>query len=119
MRLIGNPPDGVASLRQSARVWSRMSLTSAGGLKEEPSPPFRLIDPSLDQAGAGHISVLVANSVCLTQMRRELLVVVTQFGEHIHGCDEICVVVQDALQAGDVANRAQSRAAYLANAFRN
>src|ERR1700758_2798254 len=41
-----------------------MSLTSAGGLKKEPGAPFRPLDPSLDQAGGGHISVLVANSVC-------------------------------------------------------
>src|SRR5262245_34710557 len=113
MRLIGGPPDGVASLRQSARVRAKMRSAAAGRLKEEPGAPFRLIDPSLDQAGAGHISVLVANSVCLTQMGRELLVVVTQFSEHIHGGNEICVVIQHALQAGDLTNRAQCRAAYL------
>src|SRR5258707_3888466 len=37
----------------------------------------------LDQAGAGHVLVLVANRVSLAQARRQLLVVVAQFGEHI------------------------------------
>src|SRR5215831_18966499 len=115
MRLI----DGAASLRQSARVWAKIRLASACGLEEEPVAPFRLVDPSLDQAGGGHISVLVTNSVCLTQTRRQLLIVFTQFSEHIHGRDEICVVVQDSLQAGDVTNRPKRRAAYLANAFCN
>ena len=37
-------------------------------------------------------------------MRGELLVVVTQFSEHIHRRDEICIVIRDALLTGDLTN---------------
>src|ERR1700758_1453532 len=55
----------------------------AGRLEQEPGPPLGLVDPVLDQAGAGHVLMLVANRVGLAQARCQLLVVVAQFGEHI------------------------------------
>jgi len=48
---------------------------------------------------------------------RHLLVVITQFGEHIHRRNKIRIVVHNALQAADVADRVQGRAADLANAL--
>src|SRR6516164_2486814 len=87
----------------------------AGRLEQEPGAPLGLVDPVLDQAGAGHVLVLVANRVGLAQARRQLLVVVAQLREHVQRCDEIGVVVEYALQAGDVADRAQRRAADLAD----
>jgi hypothetical protein len=53
--------------------------------------------------------------VGLAQARRQLLVVVAQFGEHIQRRDEVGVVVQHALQAADMADRAQRGAANLAD----
>src|SRR5262252_7686524 len=89
----------------------------AGRLEQEPGAPLGLVDPVLDQAGAGHVLVLVANRVSLAQARRQLLVVVAQFGKHIQRRDEVGVVVQHALQASDVADRAQRGAADLAHAL--
>jgi hypothetical protein len=65
----------------------------------------------------------VATSLCssqsmrLAQVRRQLFVVIAQFGEHIHRRNEIRIIVRNALQAADVADRMQSRAADLANTF--
>src|SRR6516162_3566781 len=92
---------------------------NAGRLEQEPGPPLGLVDPVLDQAGAGHVLVLVANRVGLAQARRQLLVVVAQLREHVEGGDEVRVVVQHALQAADVADRAQRGAADLAHALGN
>src|SRR5215469_18202549 len=89
----------------------------AGRLEQEPGAPLGLVDPVLDQAGAGHVLVLVANRVGFAQARRQLLVVVAQFGKHIQRRDEVGVVVQHTLQAGDVADRAQRGAADLAHAL--
>src|SRR5262249_24675383 len=50
-----------------------------GRLEQEPGAPLGLVDPVLDQAGAGHVLVLVANRLGLAQARRQLLVVVAQF----------------------------------------
>src|SRR6266508_6819675 len=77
-------------------------LCNAGRLEQEPGAPLGLVDPVLDQAGAGHVVMLIANRVGLAQARRQLLVVVAQFREHVEGGDEVGVVVQHALQAADV-----------------
>jgi predicted RNA-binding protein with PIN domain len=45
--------------------------------------------------------------VDLTRARQHLLIVVTRFREHIHRSYIICIVVFDALQATDVADRTQ------------
>src|SRR5919197_5130557 len=68
-------------------------LANAGRFEQEPSAPLGLVDPVLDQAGAGHVLVLVADRVRLAQVRRQLLVVVTQLGKHIERRDEVCVVI--------------------------
>src|SRR5919198_412790 len=66
---------------------------NAGRLEQEPGTPLGLVDPVLDQAGAGHVVVLVADRVRLAQVRRQLLVVVAQLGKHIERRDEVCVVI--------------------------
>src|ERR1700730_7969406 len=85
------------------------------GLEQEPCAPLGLIDPVFQQACGGNVAVLVAKAMRLAQVRDELLIVVAQLGQHIQGRDEICVIVQDPLQTADVADRAQRRAADLAN----
>src|SRR6516225_8044436 len=97
-------PAGVPSFAVRGAPANRSLLCHAGRLEQEPGPPLGLVDPVLDQAGAGHVLVLVANRVSLAQARRQLLVVVAQFGKHIQRRDEVGVVVQHALQAADVAH---------------
>src|SRR5229473_7941112 len=87
------------------------------GLEQEPCTPLGLIDPDFQQARGSNIVVLVAQAMRLAQACRQLLIVIAQFGEHVHRRDKIRIVVQDALQAADVADRMQGRAADLANTF--
>src|SRR5262245_4322257 len=87
------------------------SLAIAGRLEQGPGATLGLVDPVLDQAGAGHVVVLVANRVGPAQAHRQLLVVVAQLREHVEGGDEVRVVVQHALQAAAVADQSQRRAA--------
>ena len=58
-----------------------------------------------------------AQIVRLAHARHEVLGVVAQLRNHVVGVDEVGVVVLDALQARDVADRAQRRAADLAHAL--
>src|SRR6516164_11828633 len=90
---------------------------NAGRFEQEPGASLGLVDPVLDQAGAGHVVVFVADRVSLAQARHQLLVVVAQLGKHVQRRDEVGVVVQHPLQATDVADRAQRGAADLAYAF--
>jgi hypothetical protein len=71
--------------------------------EQEPGAPLGFIDPDLDQAGRGNVTVLVANVVCLAQARRHRLVVFAQFRQHVGGLDALSVIVQHALEADDVA----------------
>src|SRR5262245_50383427 len=89
----------------------------AAGLEQEPGAPLSLVDPDFQEARGCHIAMLIAQPVRLAQARDELLVVVTQLGEHVVGRDEVGVVVENALQAGDMADRAQCGAADLADAL--
>src|SRR5262245_25689389 len=91
------PPRRTASLL-------KLSSGITCGLEQEPSPPLSLIDPDLDEACARHIGVLIAKPMHLPQICGELLVVVTELGEHIHRRDEIGIIVEHALQAADVAD---------------
>ena len=49
----------------------------------------------------------------------QLLVVVTQFSEHVQGRDVICIVVRHSLQAADVTDRVQGGTANFPNTFRD
>ena len=85
--------------------------------EQEPRPPLGLVDPVLEQARARDVVVLVAESVRLAHVRGELLVVLTQLCQHVERRDIVRVVVQDALHAADLADRAQGRTTDLAHAF--
>src|SRR5262249_55978163 len=89
----------------------------AAGLEQEPGTPLSLVDPDFQEACGRNIVMLVAQPVGLAQARRELLFVGTQLSEHVVGRDEIGVVIENALQTGDVADRAQRGAADLADAL--
>jgi hypothetical protein len=45
---------------------------------------------------------------------RLILVVVAQLAEHVERRDEFCIIVEHALQAPDLTDRTQSRAAAMA-----
>jgi hypothetical protein len=64
-------------------------------LVQEPGAPLGFIDPILQQACSGNITMLIGKTVGFTHVSRRLLVVVTQLGEHIQRSDKIGVVVQD------------------------
>jgi hypothetical protein len=49
--------------------------------------------------------MFIAKTVRLAQVRGQLFVVVAQFGEHIHGCDIIRFIVEDALEPADMSNQ--------------
>jgi hypothetical protein len=92
-------------------------FTPAAGFEQEPRAPLSLVDPILEQAGAGYVFVLVAKGVRLAQIRHQLLIIVAQLGEYIQRRDEIRVVVQDTLQTADLADRPQRRTTDFAYAF--
>src|SRR5258707_5789434 len=68
------------------------------GLEQEPCAPLSLINPDFQQACGGNIVVLLAKAMRLTQVCRQLFVVIAQFGEHIHRSNKIRIVVCDAMQ---------------------
>ncbi len=59
--------------------------------------------------------MLVAQVMRLAHPLRQLHVVVAQLGQHVERRDVVRVVVEDALQLRDVADRAHRRAAELAH----
>src|SRR5215831_2559554 len=85
--------------RASFRQANRSLSCYAGRLEQEPGTTLGLVDPVLEQA------------------RGQLLVIVAQLRKHIQRRDEVSVVVQDSLQAADVADRVQRSAADLADAL--
>src|SRR6516162_2750678 len=94
-------------------------LTRTRGFEQEPGTALRLVDPNLNQACSGDIAVFIAQIVRLAHARYQLLIVVTQFGEHVLWRNEIRVIVGDALQTSDVADRTQRSAANFAHPFGN
>src|SRR5438093_1289554 len=95
------------------------ALARATAFEQEPRAPLGFVDPRLEQTCAGDVSLLVAKTVRRAQTCRQLLVVVAQLGKHVQGGDEVRVVVEDTLQAADVADGAQRRAADLTDALRD
>src|SRR5580698_807367 len=91
----------------------------AAGLEQEPDAAFGFVDPDFDQAGSGHIVVLIANVVGFAQTAHQVFVVFTQLGEHVVGLNVVGVVVLDSLQASDMSDRANRRLAELADALGN
>src|SRR5262249_58003983 len=97
-----------------ARRWqdacsSARRLAVPACLEQEPDAPFRLVDPVLQQARGRDIAMLLAQIVRLAHVRRQPQVVLAQLGEHVQGRDVIRLVVEQALQAGGLADRAPPR----------
>lgn len=78
-----------------------------GDLEQEPQTPLRLVDPVLDQARRRHVGMRGRQFVRLTQRVDQLTVIFPKLGQHIIGCDVIGIVVADALEAINMANRAK------------
>jgi hypothetical protein len=62
------------------RIKNVCHFARPAGLKQEPRAPLRLVYPVLDQACACHIPVLIAQTMGLAQVGRQLLLVVAQLG---------------------------------------
>src|ERR1700754_893457 len=101
-------------IQRSAVFLFRMRASCpAGALEQEPGPPLTLVDPVLDQARGCDIAMLVAELMRLAQEAGEALVVVGELRQHILRRDELRVVVEQALQPADIADRAQRGTADL------
>jgi hypothetical protein len=90
-------------------------MTAAG--KRRTSTSFRLVDPCLNEACCRYIAVLFTYVVRLSEAAREILVVVTQLGQHVHRFDIVRIIIQDSLQASDMIDRPQSHRTHLANSL--
>src|SRR2546425_1013912 len=90
---------------------------SPSGLEQKPRPPLGLIDEVFQQAGGGHVCMLVAQRVRFAQMAHQLLIVFAQLSQHVARSDITRVVIQDTLQPPDLADRSQGRATDLAHAL--
>src|SRR5262249_11230305 len=96
---------------------SAAGLGMAPGLEQKPNSSLSLVDPILQKARAGDVSMLFAQRVGLAHSQHNLTVVFAEFSEHVARRDEIRVIVGDALKTGDMADRAQGRAADFSHAF--
>lgn len=94
-------------------------LSRAPGLKQEPDAPLRLVDPNLQQTGGGDVVLFAAKIVNFTHAGEQRLIVFAQLGEHIQRIDKLRVVIADALQAGNMPDGSNRRAADLAYALRD
>src|SRR6266850_2444106 len=102
---------------QTARASTATAVAAPCRLEKEPHAPFRLVNPGLYQAGARHIPMFAAKSVRFAKPRRELFIVVAQLRKHIEGRNVLRVVVQNALETGNVTDGAQRRSADFAHAL--
>jgi len=94
-----------------------LTLSASASSRTEPRASLGLVDPNLNEAGAGDVVVLLAKGMHLTQVCGQLAVVVSQLGKHVERRNKTCVIVENTLQARDLADRAKRGAANLANTF--
>lgn len=78
-----------------------------------------LVDPILNQARAGEIAALITKLVCPTEADRQTPIIFQKLRKHVLGRDICLVIVGDALNSRDVADRMQGRSADLPHALRN
>lgn len=87
------------------------------GFKEEPGAAFGLVDPDLNQASGGVVASLAGDLVGGSQAFNQGPVVGVKFEEHVAGGHKFLIVVDDALQLGNVTDGADGRAPDFANAL--
>jgi hypothetical protein len=71
-------------------------------LEEEPHSTVGFVDPILDQARRGNITVLTAQTVRVAQAHSELDVVFAQLGQHAMRRQVVRIVVLHALKPGNM-----------------
>ena len=98
-------------------VCPALAIAAARALEQEPGAPFALVDEVLEEARGRDVSVAIAGGVDGAHAVDEVAIVVAQLGEHVLRRDEVRVVVEDALKAGDMADRTQRRSAELSHAL--
>ena len=95
------------------------TLVKARGFEKKPRTPLTLINPGLEQAGGGDISLCVAQVMDRPHAEHKRLVVFAQLAQHIFSSNIFRVVIGDALQARDLANGSNGEPADLAGALGN
>jgi hypothetical protein len=73
-------------------------------LEEGPHSTVGFVDPILDQARRGNITVLTAQTVHSAQAHSELDIVLAQLGQHGMRRQVVRIVVLHALQSGDMSD---------------
>ena len=73
---------------RAAHPAGALGLICPRGLEQEPCAPLGLIQ----RARGSDIVVLVAQAMRLAQACRQLLIVIAQFGEHVHRRDKVRIV---------------------------
>src|SRR6266481_8079076 len=94
-------------------------LLAAFYLRQKPSAALGFIDPNFDQTRCGNVTMLVAHVVRLAQTGGQSLVVLGQLSNHVRRVDVVCVIIEHALKARDMADRLQSTSANLSNSLRD
>src|SRR5262249_15143336 len=83
----------IGTAEQHLQVLDRRRLvTCARRFKQEPGTALGLVDPNLKQACGSNAAVIVAQILRLAHARDQLLIVLTQFGEHVHWRHKIRIV---------------------------
>src|SRR5271165_6029906 len=91
----------------------------ADNLRQKPGAAFRLVDPGLNQAGCGDVTIVSADFMGGAQIACQLQVVVAKLRQHGPRSDSFFIVILEALVTRDIADRAQGRSADLAGTFRD
>ena len=105
-------------LRPRRQGWAVLTPVSRH-LEQEPGAALGLVDPVFQETGGSDIAVLIAKVVCFAHAGRELPVVVAQFGKHVVRRHVVGIIIQDAFQAPDMADRADRGATDFADPLRN
>jgi hypothetical protein len=93
------------------------AIRAPARLEQEPDALLSLVDPLLALRTCTDVLLLIAQAVILPHAGDECLMVLPNLGQHVASIDIVRVVVGDALQPRDVADRVQRRAANLADAL--
>src|SRR3954471_13605577 len=88
-------------------------------LEQKPDAAFGFVDPDLDEARRSDVAMLLTHIVRGSQRSEKRLVVLAQVGDHVECRYILGIIVHDALQPPDLADRSDRQTANLAHALRN
>src|SRR5579872_5639567 len=96
---------------------ARTALGCSSGFEEEPDALFRFVYPVLQQTCGRYVVRFAAEVVNFAHLGKNRPVVFAQFGEHIERIDILRIVIAEALQAANVADRSNRSATDFAHAL--